>query len=218
VILRVDSPGGGVGPSQEIHREVLRLKEKKPVVVSMGAVAASGGYYVSCAADKIIANEGTITGSIGVIMEFLNVERLFEWAGLKSRVIKSGKYKDIGSGTREMTDEEKKLLQAMVDDVHDQFVSAIVESRGIERATVLSFADGRVFSGRQAKEIGLVDELGNFRDAVAKAAELAGIEGDPKLVYPRRRGNGPFDRFFTEMFRAMLRSAEELERPVELRY
>lgn len=184
IILRVDSPGGGVGPSQEIYQEVRRTVPVKPVVVSMGSVAASGGYYVSAPASFILANPGTITGSIGVIMEFPRYEELMDKIGIARSVIKSGPYKDIGSYDRPMRPEEEELLQGMISNVHGQFVAAIASGRKMEESAVRAIADGRIFSGQQAKEAGLVDQLGGFRDAVAKAGSLAGIEGDPQLIYP----------------------------------
>ena len=184
VILRVDSPGGGVGPSQEIYAEVKRLAAEKPVVVSMGSVAASGGYYVALPAQKIVANPGTITGSIGVIMGFTNYQDLFEKIGLKSDVIKSGEHKDIGSPVRPMTAADRDILQSLIDDVHQQFVAHVAEGRNLEFETAAKLADGRIYTGRQAKESGLIDELGNFRDAVTLIASMASIDGEPDLVYP----------------------------------
>ncbi len=181
IVLRVDSPGGGVAPSQEIHRAIanIRAKGRQKIVVSMGSLAASGGYYISCPADKIIANPGTITGSIGVIMEFPNVQQLFKKIGLQTVVIKSGKYKDIGSPTRPMTKEEGQLLQNVITDVYDQFVEAIVQGRGMDEEQVRKMADGRIFSGKQAMEMGFVDELGGLDDALEAAADLSGIKERP---------------------------------------
>ena len=187
IILRINSPGGGVGPSQEIYREVLRAKEKKKIIASMESVAASGGYYVACASDIIVANPGTITGSIGVVMEFSNVEDLLKKIGLRSYVIKSGKHKDIGSPLREMTSEEKVILQSVIDSVHSQFVRAVAEGRNMEEGKVRQIADGRIFSGEQAKELGLVDRLGSLQDAIEMAAEMIGIEGKPVVVYPKKK-------------------------------
>ncbi len=187
IILRINSPGGGVGPSQEIYREVLRAKEKKKIIASMESVAASGGYYVACASDIIVANPGTITGSIGVVMEFSNVEDLLKKIGLRSYVIKSGKHKDIGSPLREMTSEEKAILQSVIDSVHSQFVRAVAEGRNMEERKVRRIADGRIFSGEQAKELGLVDRLGSLQDAIEIAAEMIGIEGKPVVVYPKKK-------------------------------
>lgn len=184
IVLRIDSPGGGVGPSQEIYEEVRKAAEIKPLVVSMGSVAASGGYYIAVPAQRIVANPGTITGSIGVIMEFANFQELLDKIGLKSQVVKSGEHKDIGSPTRPMTEEDRRILQSLIDDVHQQFIAAVAEGRNLSSEKARALADGRIFSGRQAQQYGLVDELGNLQDAVATAASLAGIEGEPKVVYP----------------------------------
>jgi protease-4 len=187
IILRIDSPGGGVGPSQEIHQEILRAKLKKKVVTSMGSVAASGGYYIACASDLIVANPGTITGSIGVLMEFTNIEELFKKIGIRGVVLKSGAHKDIGSPFREMTPEETKLMQEVLDNIHQQFVQAVAMGRKMDQAKVMEIADGRILSGEQAKEIGLVDQLGNLQDAIDITAKMVGIEGKPKIIYPKRR-------------------------------
>jgi len=189
IVLRIDSPGGGVVPSQEIYDAVQRVRNKnnKAVVASMGTVAASGGYYIAAATDRIMANPGTLTGSIGVIMETANVEGLLKKIGVEGIVVKSGKFKDVGSPLRKMTDEEQALLQSVMDDVHKQFIDAVAEGRAMEVDTVQALADGRIFTGRQAKEAKLVDELGNLDDAIQLAADIAGIEGEPKVVEPRRR-------------------------------
>ncbi len=189
IVLRIDSPGGGVVPSQEIHDAVRRLRSKtnKAIVASMGTVAASGGYYIAVATDRIMANPGTLTGSIGVIMETANIEGLLKKLGVEGVVVKSGRFKDVGSPLRKMTDEELKVLQAVMDDVHDQFIEAVAEGRAIEPAEARTVADGRVFTGRQAKDLKLVDELGDLDDAIQLAADLAGIEGEPRVVEPRKR-------------------------------
>lgn len=187
VVLRVDSPGGGVAPAQEIYEEVIKLKAKKKVVVSMGSVAASGGYYISSPADKIVANAGTLTGSIGVIMELPNFEGLMEKIGVKTQIIKSGKHKDIASAFRSMTEEERKILQTLLDDVHDQFIRAVSDSRGMEYETIKELADGRIFTGRKAKELGLVDELGNLEYAIKLAGKLGGIKGEPHVVSKKEK-------------------------------
>jgi len=189
IILRVDSPGGGVGPSQEIYREIMRIKSnsKKKVVTSMGSVAASGGYYIAAASDLIVANPGTITGSIGVIMQFSNLEELLRKIGVKGVVIKSGEHKDIGSPFREMTPEEKRLMQDVLDNVHEQFIQAVAEGRRMDRAKVAQIADGRILTGEQAKNLGLVDELGNLQDTIDITAKLAGIVGKPNVLYPKKR-------------------------------
>jgi len=182
VVLRVESPGGGVTPSQEIYRELTRLKEKKPVIASLGGVAASGGYYIASACSMIIANPGTITGSIGVIMETVNVQGLLEKLGVKGVVIKAGTYKDLGSPLRDMSPEEQQILGAMLDDVHKQFISAVATGRHMDEAAVQTLADGRVYSGEQALRLGLVDQLGSFQDAISLAAEKAGITGEPQVI------------------------------------
>jgi len=188
VVVRINSPGGVVAPTQEIYDALGRLRDEgKPVVASLGSVAASGGYYIASAADQIVANPGTLTGSIGVIMQLTNLEGLFKKVGLRYEIVKSGKYKDIGSFSRPMTNEERAILQSLMDDVHDQFVEAVANGRGLDRTVVLSLADGRIFSGRQAKELNLVDELGGREEAIQAAASLAGITGKPKLLFPRRR-------------------------------
>lgn len=189
IVLRIDSPGGGVVPSQEIHDAVQRVRAKsnKAVIASMGNVAASGGYYIAAATDRIVANPGTLTGSIGVIMETANVEGLLQKLGVEGVVIKSGKFKDVGSPLRKMSDEERSLMQIVMDDVHKQFIEAVAAGRALELADVQALADGRIFTGRQAKDAKLVDELGNLEDAIQLAADVAGIEGEPKVVEPRRR-------------------------------
>ncbi len=187
VVLRINSPGGGVGPSQEIYEEVKKLKAKKAVVAAIGAVGASGGYYVACGADRIVANPGSITGSIGVIIEFLNVRDLVEKIGVKGMVVKSGPMKDVGNPMREMTAEERKMVQGLIDNIYHQFVDAVADARKIERSKVEKIADGRIFSGEQAKKIGLVDFLGNFYDAVDITAKMVGIKGEPEVVYPPKK-------------------------------
>lgn len=187
IVLRINSPGGGVGPSQEIYEEVKKLQGKKIVVASMGALAASGGYYIACAAQKIYANPGTITGSIGVIMSFISVKDLIGKIGVKGMVVKSGSFKDIGSPVRDMKPEEQKLLKEVVDNVHLQFVDAVAEGRKMDKKKVMKIADGRIFSGEQARELGLVDALGNLEDAVAEAGKMAKIEGEPRVVSPPKK-------------------------------
>lgn len=187
VVLRIDSPGGGVVASQEIYKAVLELKKKKSVVVSMGSVATSGGYYVACAADKIVANPGTITGNIGVVVHFSNVEELLKKIGLKSSIVKSGQYKDIGSPLRDMTLDEKRLIQEVVDDIYDQFLEAVSLNRKISREKAASISDGKIFTGRQALKMGLVDFLGDQEYAINLAAKLSGIKGKPEVVYPKEK-------------------------------
>ncbi len=189
VVLRVDSPGGAVAPSQEIYEEVGKLKETKPVVVSMGSVAASGGYYIAAPATKIYANPGTVTGSIGVIMEIPNFKGLMDKVGIKTEVIKSGKHKDLASVFRGVGREERTILQGVLDDVHDQFIRAVSEGRGIPYKRVKEIADGRIFTGRQAKDLGLVDALGNIQDAIMEAASLGGIEGEPNVISKKEKSS-----------------------------
>jgi protease IV len=191
VVLRINSPGGGVAASQEMYEAVkkFRVDTHKVVVVSMSSVAASGGYYVACAADKIFANPGTITGSIGVIAEWYNYGDLLRWAKLESIVIKSGELKDAGSPTRPLTSAEKVYFQSLIDGMFNQFVSAVSAGRKMDRAVIAKLADGRVYTGQEAKENGLVDELGTYQDAVAAAAKMAGISGEPKIVTaPKKEG------------------------------
>jgi protease-4 len=197
IIIRIDSPGGGVVASQEIYNAVLSARKAgKKVVISMGSVAASGGYYVAAAGDRIVANPGTLTGSIGVKMEFANLEKLLEKIGVKGMVVKAGAYKDIGSPFRDMSPEEHKLLQAVIDDVHSQFIEAVAKGRSLPEADVRSLADGRIFTGRQALQLKLVDELGDLEDSIRAAAELAGIKGKPKVV--RKERKFPLLEYFKE--------------------
>lgn len=188
VVIRINSPGGVVAPSQELHQALLKLREAgKPVVASLGAVAASGGYYVAVAADQIYANPGTLTGSIGVIMQMANLENLFKKVGVDYVVVKAGQFKDIGNVSRPMTPEERRVLQAVLDDVHGQFIAAVAAGRNLDRSEVMRFADGRIFSGTQAKAHGMVDRLGGLEDAVNEAATLAGLPVPPRVIPPRRR-------------------------------
>ncbi|MCD6320504.1 MAG: signal peptide peptidase SppA [Candidatus Desulfofervidaceae bacterium] len=187
VILRINSPGGAVGPSQEVYLQVMKLRQKKPVVASLGTIAASGGYYIAAAATKIVAVPGTLTGSIGVKIEFANIKKLLEKLGIEPAVIKSVPYKDIGSPLRQMSPEERALLEKVVKDVHHQFVEAIAKGRNMPVEKIEAIADGSIFTGKEAKKLGLVDELGNFEDAVKLAAKLGGIKGEPKLYYPKEK-------------------------------
>jgi protease-4 len=198
IIIRIDSPGGGVVVSQEIYNAVLNARKtgKKKVVMSLGSIAASGGYYIAAAGDRIIANPGTLTGSIGVKMEFANVEKLLEKIGVKGMVVKAGEYKDIGSPYREMSEPEKKLLQAVIDDVHSQFIEAVAKGRNLPEADVKAIADGRIFTGRQALQLKLVDQLGDLEDSILVAAEMVGIKGKPKIV--KKEKKVPFLEYFKE--------------------
>ncbi|MDI6767079.1 MAG: signal peptide peptidase SppA [Bacteroidota bacterium] len=194
ILFRVDSPGGGVVASQEIYEEVKKTRiAEKPVIVSMGSVAASGGYYVSCPASKIIANPGTLTGSIGVISQFMRYDSLLGKIGVEVNTIKSGKFKDAGNPFRSMTLDDRTYFQKLMDDVHQQFILAVEHERKLTRDSIASFADGRVFTGEQALKIGLVDTLGTYEDAINITAKLAGIRGKPAIVKERKRVLTLFD-------------------------
>ncbi len=210
IVLRIESPGGGVSPSQEIYDAVLEAKKQKRVVASMGTVAASGGYYIACAADSIVANPGSLTGSIGVIFEFPVFGELFKKIGVKTEVVKSGELKDVGSPTRPMTEKERVMLQSVINDTYDQFVEAVVKNRRMERSKVLALADGSVFTGRQAKVNGLVDRLGNFEDAIKLAGKMGGIAGEPKTVKEKKyRRRTIFDLAGEELFGKGVQIPEE---------
>lgn len=189
IVLRIDTPGGAVVPSQEIYAEVRKTRAdgKLKLVASMGNVAASGGYYIAAAADRIVANPGTLTGSIGVIMELANVQGLLEKVGVQSVVIKSGRYKDMTSPFRAMTAEDRALLQGVLDDVHTQFIEAVATGRSLRVEDVRGLADGRIFTGRQAKSMSLVDELGDLHDAIKLAAQMVGIVGEPRVIETKKR-------------------------------
>lgn len=188
IVLRIDSPGGAVGASQEIFEEVRRTDQIKPVVASLGSVAASGGYYAALGARKVVASPGTLTGSIGVIVKFPNLTEIFDKIGYRSEVVKSGRLKDIGAMNRPMTAEEKSLLQDIIDNVHQQFVKAVAERRKLPLEQVQRLADGRIFSGEQALQAGLIDQYGNFTDAITLASKLAGMKKElPPLVYATER-------------------------------
>ncbi|MCF6247418.1 MAG: signal peptide peptidase SppA [Desulfobacula sp.] len=185
IILRIDSPGGGIGPSQEIYREIIKTKADKKVITSMGSVAASGGYYIASATEGIIANPGTITGSIGVIMEYANIMEIAKKIGISPVVIKSGEYKDMGSPLRKLKDNEKQLLQKLVDELHNQFVFDAAKGRNIDIKTMAALSDGRVYTGQTALRLKLIDRLGNLADAVDWAGELGNIKGKLTPVYPK---------------------------------
>jgi len=187
VVLRVDSPGGVVAPSQEIYEEVKKFAAKKKIVVSMGSLAASGGYYISAPASMIYANPGTITASIGVIIKLSNIEQLMDKIGIKSTVIKTGKFKDSGSPLRELTAEDRAMFQSVIDSTHNQFIKAVASGRKLPEDEVRRIADGRVLSGEQALALKLVDRLGTFQDAIDEAGKLAGIKGEPEVILPPRK-------------------------------
>ena len=187
IVVRIDSPGGAVGPSQEIMREIEKVRKKKKVVASLGTVAASGGYYVACAADLIMTNPGTATGSIGVIMKLVNAEDLIKKLGLDFYSLQAGGLKDLGTPFRPMTPEERAVLQNLLDNIHQQFIADIARNRKLPVEKVKKLADGSVYTGQQAKELGLVDEMGNFEDAVEKAGRLGGIKGKVETVFPEKK-------------------------------
>ena len=187
VVLRVDSPGGVVAPSQEIYDEVRKFAAKKKIIVSMGSLAASGGYYISAPATLIYANPGTITASIGVILKLSNIEALMDKIGIKSYTLKTGKFKDSGSPLRELSKEDRAMLQAVIDNTHEQFVRAVAAGRKLPVEEVRRIADGRILSGEQAQGMKLVDRLGTLQDAIEEAGRLAGIKGEPEVIRPPRK-------------------------------
>ncbi len=195
VVLRINSPGGGVAASQEMYEAVRRFRSEthKKVVVSMASVAASGGYYVACAADRIYANPGSVTGSIGVIAEWFNYGDLLRWAKMEDIVIKSGALKDAGSPTRPLTEAEKAYFQGLINNMYNQFVTAVAGGRKMKDEAVRKLADGRVYTGQEARENGLVDELGTLQDAIAGAAKMSGISGEPKVITPPKRQTSLLD-------------------------
>jgi protease IV len=209
ILLRVNSPGGGVGPSQEIYREIRKTIETKKVVASLGSLAASGGYYVASAADKIVANPGTLAGSIGVIMEFVQAEELLKKIGVGVEVLKTGEFKDIGSFHRKLSERDREMIKTLVFDVQRQFVEAVAQGRNLPVEKVREIADGRVLSGAQCKDLGLVDQLGNFEDAVELTKTLAGIRGEVTLVYPKKPRGKLWDLFLQETSQAVARAIRD---------
>jgi protease-4 len=220
VVIRINSPGGGVAASQEIYEAIkkFRAETKKKVVISMGSVAASGGYYVACGADKIFANPGTVTGSIGVIAEWYNYGDLLRWAKMESIVIKSGTFKDAGSGTRPLTAEEKVYFQSLINNMYTQFVSTVASSRKMKDEEVRKLADGRVYTGQEAKADGLVDELGTYQDAIDYAAKISGIEGEPKIVSPVKKSFSILDILLGESRSALSLSPDRSESRIRFQY
>ena len=220
VVIRINSPGGGVAASQEIYQAIkkFRADTKKKVVVSMGSVAASGGYYVACGADKIFANPGTITGSIGVIAEWYNYGDLLRWAKMQDVVIKSGTFKDAGSGTRPLTDEEKVYFQSLINTMYNQFVATVASSRKMKDEEVRKLADGRVYTGQEAKADGLVDELGTFQDAIDAAARIAGIKGEPKILSPAKKSFSILDILLGNSRAALSLSPDRSESHIRFQY
>jgi protease-4 len=231
IILRIDSPGGGVAASQEIYREVLRAKAEKgkKIVVSMGTVAASGGYYIASPADRILANPGTVTGSIGVIAEWVNVRDLAAWAKIRPEVFKSGEFKDTGSPTRDLTEPERKYFQGLIDELYEQFVRAVLEGRrgrrDLDEARLRALADGRIYTGQSALDQGLIDELGNYEDALRATARLVGLRGEPQVITPPRPRTGfslldllgrtRFEQFLPSRWQFLL---NQIDKSVRLNY
>jgi protease-4 len=220
VVVRINSPGGGVAASQEIYESIIKFREdsNKTVVASMASVAASGGYYIACAADRIFANPGTVTGSIGVIAQWYNFGDLLRWAKMEDIVIKTGDLKDAGSSTRPLTDEERQYFQSLVDSMLDQFVSAVALGRKMKEEDVRVLADGRVFTGVQALENGLVDDLGTCQDAIEAAAHMAGIPGEPRTVRPVKRSVSLLDLLLGDAKSVLPINADRSESHIRFEY
>ena len=220
ILLNIDSPGGGVAVSQEIYTEIRRLRDKKDkiVVAYLSSTGASGAYYVACAANKIVANPGTIVGSIGVIAEWVNYADLMEWAKLKDVVFKTGEFKDTGSPSRALTENEKKYFQGLIDDMYVQFLEAVASGRKLDLQEVRSLADGRVFTGRDAKGRKLIDEIGNFQDAVDLTAKLAGISAKPRLIRLSRRRVTLLDVLTTDLSRFVPFNGQSMKSQIKFQY
>jgi len=220
ILMNIDSPGGGVAVSQEIYAEVKRLREKKDkvVVAYLSSTGASGAYYVACAANKIVANPGTIVGSIGVIAEWVSYADLMQWAKLKDIVFKTGEFKDTGSATRALTENEKKYFQGLIDDMYVQFVEAVASGRKMDLQEVRSLADGRVFTGKDAKERKLIDDMGNFQEAVDLTAKLAGISGKPRLIRVNRRRVTLLDVLTTDLSRLVPFNGQSMKSQIKFQY
>lgn len=218
VVLRVDSPGGVVAPSQEIYEEVKKFAAKKKIIVSMGSLAASGGYYISAPANLIYANPGTITASIGVIIKLSNIEALMDKIGIKATVIKTGKFKDSGSPVRELTKEDRAMFQSVIDSTHNQFVRAVASGRKLPEDEVRRIADGRVLSGEQALALKLVDRLGTLQDAIEEAGKQAGIKGEPEVILAPKRKINYLDIFSDGMEGAFEGALNKAGRGMQLMY
>src|SRR5437867_3525815 len=220
ILLNIDSPGGGVAVSQEIYAEIKRLREKKDktIIAYLSSTGASGAYYVACAANKIVANPGTIVGSIGVIAEWVNYADLLEWAKVKDVVFKTGEFKDTGSPSRPLTDNERKYFQGLIDDMYVQFLEAVSAGRKLDLQEVRSIADGRVFTGRDAKERKLIDEIGNFQDAVELTAKLAGISGKPRLLRLNRQRVTLLDVLTSDLSRLVPFNGQSMKSQIKFQY
>ncbi len=218
IILRINSPGGSVAPTQEIYQEVRKTIITKKVIASMGSVAASGGYYIAAATDKIVANPGTITGSIGVMIKFMRIKGLLDRIGIHFEVFKSGRFKDVGSPHRKATEQDRELIQALILDIKRQFVKDVSVGRNLPVEKVQKLADGRIFTGAQAKEAGLVDSLGNFQDAVEIAKEMANIDGEVVLIYPKKSSGSLLDMFFKKAANSFMESIHGAKGDLEYRW
>jgi len=220
ILLNIDSPGGGVAVSQEIYAEIKRLREKKDktIIAYLSSTGASGAYYVACAANKIVANPGTIVGSIGVIAEWVNYADLLEWAKVKDVVFKTGEFKDTGSPSRPLTDNERKYFQGLIDDMYVQFLEAVSAGRKLDLQEVRPIADGRVFTGRDAKERKLIDEIGNFQDAVELTAKLAGISGKPRLLRLNRQRVTLLDVLTSDLSRLVPFNGQSMKSQIKFQY
>jgi len=195
IVLRINSPGGTVAPAQEIYREIQKIKKAKPIVASMETVGASAAYYIASSSDTVVCSAGTITGSIGVIMMLTEIHKVIEKIGVDVNVIKAGKYKDIGSSVRALTEPERRILEDFAKEIHEQFIRDVALGRKgkIGEEKLREIADGRFFTGEKAKEMGLVDTLGNLYDAIKIAAQLGGVKGEPEIVYPDKKWKGYLD-------------------------
>lgn len=210
IVIRINSPGGSVAPAQEIYREISKIKKKKPVVASMETVGTSAAYYIASNTDRIVCSAGTITGSIGVIMMLPDLQKVIDKVGVNIKVIKAGKYKDIGSVVRPLTEEEQTILETFAAEIHEQFIMDVAKARKgkIDEEKLRAIADGRFFTGEKAKEMGLVDTIGNFYDAVKIASELGGIKVEPELVYPKKRWDNYLDIFMESASEAFCKAAD----------
>lgn len=217
ILVRINSPGGSVAPSQEIYSELMKLRGKKPVVASMGSLAASGGYYIACGAERIFASPGTITGSIGVIIQSTYLKDLMKFLKVSPVTYKSGKHKDILSPFRKASVSEKVIIDAMIDDVYDQFLSAVAESRELDKEQLRPIADGRILSGRQALGAKLVDQLGTYRDAVLYLSDKAGLGDDPKLKYPKEETLSYIEKMFESSLKGVIAASRKASTSVEYR-
>ena len=202
IVIRIDSPGGLVAPTQEIFEKVKSVRDVKPIVSSMATVAASGGYYIALGSDSLIANPGTIVGSIGVIMNYPIATELLDKVGIKFETVKSGGLKDVGSYSREVTEADRRHLNEMVTNMHNQFIAVVEENRDMDRSEIIKLADGRVFTGLQSKDLGLVDMLGTFDDAINVAGILGNIKGKPKTVELNKKNNSLLDLFTSNLEQA----------------